>query len=189
MSKASPTELPAVVVVMGVSGSGKSTIAIGLAEALTGAYLDADDLHSDDARATMSAGTPLTDDDRWPWLDRVAYTAAAAIVPGKPVVVACSALRRGYRDRLRAGISDPVFFVHAAGSRELLVERLGKRAGHFMPAGLIDSQLATLEHLEPDEVGVTISLTGTPDDVLQRAGDALRLALSAANLLARPAVK
>lgn len=154
-------ETHAPLVVMGVSGAGKSTVAAALAERLGGEYLDADDLHSDEARAKMAAGIPLDDDDRWPWLDRVA--ARLAVGDARPVI-ACSALRRRYRDRLRTG-ADPVF-VHLDGAPEVLARRMGARVGHFMPTGLLASQLATLEPLEADEPGFAVDIDDTPDGIL-----------------------
>jgi gluconokinase len=169
MSHTATAAAPTVIVVMGVSGSGKTTVAKGLAEAVDGTFIDADDLHSDAARAMMGSGHPLSDDDRWPWLEKVAQAASVAASVQSPVVVACSALRRKYRDRLREGIDGVVFFVHASGARALLAERLRDRTGHFMLPGLLDSQLTTLEPLGSDEDGAIVSVEGTPDEVLSRA--------------------
>lgn len=129
---------------MGVSGSGKSTVSRMQAGRLSALFVDADDLHSVAAKATMAAGTALTDEDRWPWLHRVGEAVAVAGRAGRPVVVACSALRRAYRDRMR-DVAGQVVFVHLHGSRERLEERLAQRKGHFMPSALLASQLATLE--------------------------------------------
>ena len=139
------------VVVMGVSGSGKSTVGAALAERLGLAFLDADSLHPASNVAKMARGEPLTDQDRGPWLDEV-----GAWMAGAGGVVACSALRRSYRDVLRGHCPDLVV-LHLEASKELLEQRLAERSGHFMPASLLDSQLATLEPLEPDERGVTLS--------------------------------
>jgi gluconokinase len=135
------------VVVMGVSGCGKSSVGEGLATALGIPYRDGDDLHPAANVEKMRAGVPLTDEDRWPWLDRVAQVLASEA----PVIVGCSALRRAYRDRLRAGAGGPVQFVHLAGSRDLIAARMAARKGHYMPPSLLDSQFAALEPPGPDE--------------------------------------
>ena len=135
------------IVIMGVSGCGKSTVGAGLAEALHIPYRDGDDLHPAANVEKMRAGIPLTDDDRWPWLDRVAATLHAEA----PVIVGCSALRRAYRDRIRAGAGGPVQFIHLTGSRDVIAARMAARKGHYMPPSLLDSQFATLEPPEPDE--------------------------------------
>lgn len=144
-------------VVMGVSGCGKSTVALALAAALDGVFIDADDLHPAANVAKMSAGVALTDEDRMPWLRRVAEAMAAQSADGRLAVVACSALRRKYRDALREAGAD-VFFVHLDGSPELLAARMSARAEHFMPPALLTSQLATLEPLESDEHGAVVSI-------------------------------
>lgn len=156
------------IVVMGVSGSGKSTVAAGLAARTGGAFLDADDLHPPANLAKMSAGVPLTDEDRMPWLGLVAAALAEAEQRGATVVVACSALRRAYRDVLRSAGAD-VFFVQLHGSPELLAARIGARADHFMPASLLGSQLALLEPLEADEQGAVVSIDAPADDVVEEA--------------------
>lgn len=156
---------------MGVSGSGKSTVGSRLAEELAVPFLDADDLHPPANVDKMAAGVPLTDDDRWPWLAKVGQALAAA--SGTGLVVACSALKRSYRDAIRAQAPGTVF-VHLTGSRELLSSRLSHREGHFMPASLLDSQLATLQPLEPDEGGVTVDVGGSADDIVARILPPLR---------------
>lgn len=145
--------------VMGVSAVGKSTVGIALAEALSVPFADADDLHSDANRTKMNAGTPLTDDDRWPWLDAVGGRFGAASETG--LVMACSALRRVYRDRIRS-VAPEVLFVHLTGSRELLLSRARARTDHFMPASLLDSQLDTLEDLDADEAGFHVTVDRVP---------------------------
>lgn len=156
---------PPRIVVMGVSGCGKSTVATLLAARLGVPYVDADDLHPAANVARMSAGIPLTDDDREPWLDTVAATLADA---PDGVVVACSALRRTYRDSLRAGAPGTVV-VHLDGTPELLAARIGARTDHFMPASLLDTQLATLERLADDEPGTVLDVTATPDELADAA--------------------
>lgn len=136
---------PAAVIVMGVSGSGKSTLGAALAEALGCVFLEGDAFHSAEAVVKMRDGTPLTDADRWPWLDRIAAAANASIDSCGIAVAACSALRLVYRDRLRAGIRGPVQFVFPDVDRAQLLVRMSSRPGHFMPTSLLDSQLATLE--------------------------------------------
>ncbi|MFE5336073.1 gluconokinase [Isoptericola sp. NPDC056573] len=150
------------VVVMGVAGCGKSTVGWLLAARLGLQFVDADDLHPPSNVAKMSAGTPLTDDDRRPWLARVAEVLRGGD-DGAPAVVACSALRRSYRDILRAGAGGDVAFVHLHGDRDLLARRIAARADHFMPPALLDSQLATLEPLGSDETGVMVDVDQTVD--------------------------
>ncbi len=145
------------VVVMGVSGCGKTTIGAGLAERLGIPFLDGDDLHPAANTAKMAAGIPLDDDDRWPWLDRVGDALARA--RGAGVVIACSALKRRYRDALRAHAPE-VVFVHLAAPKEVVVERIAARTGHFMPAALLDSQYADLEPPGQDERCITVDVTG-----------------------------
>jgi carbohydrate kinase (thermoresistant glucokinase family) len=149
------------VVVMGVSGCGKSTVGWMLARLLDVPFIDADGLHPAANVDKMSAGTPLTDADRAPWL-RIVGAEIARSPAG--AVVACSALRRTYRDALRDGAPGTVF-VHLDGSREQLAARLAVRLDHFMPASLLDTQLATLEPLGADEAGVVLDIAATPDRI------------------------
>ncbi|TGX56329.1 gluconokinase [Sphingomonas gei] len=130
---------------MGVSGCGKTTLGALLAEALHCPFLDGDDFHAPEAVAKMRSGQPLDDMDRWPWLERLGAATARAIAEHGAAVTACSALRRSYRDRLRATIGRPARFVLLDIPRAQLLQRLTDRGGHFMPATLLDSQLATLE--------------------------------------------
>lgn len=147
---------------MGVSGSGKTSVAREVAEALDADLVDADDLHPEANVAKMAAGTPLTDDDRWPWLETVAEAMRERRYAGSEVVVACSALRRVYRDVLRTG-ADDVAFVLLDVPREDLEERLGQRQGHFMPASLLDSQLSTLEPFSPGDDGLVVDASAPAD--------------------------
>ena len=157
------------VVVMGVSGCGKSSVGEALGRLLDVPYFDGDDLHPAENVAKMAAGVPLTDADRWPWLDRV-----AAVLAGQaPVIVGCSALKRAYRDRIRAGAGGPVRFVHLAGSRPVIEARMAARTGHFMPAALLDSQFAALEPPGPDEA-VTLDVARPVAETEAAAADWLR---------------
>jgi gluconokinase len=148
-------------VVMGVSGSGKSTVGTGIAEALGLGFLDGDGLHSPESVALMQAGTPLTDADRWPWLGRIAACLGDRERWPAGLVVACSALRRAYRDRIRAG-APGVRFVFLDGAAALIRERMTGRSGHYMPPSLLASQLATLEPPGPDEADVERVDIGRP---------------------------
>ncbi|MFI0941885.1 gluconokinase [Streptomyces sp. NPDC021020] len=155
-----------VVVVMGVSGSGKSTVGGLLAERLGVEYAEADDFHPAGNIAKMAAGQPLDDADRAPWLDAIAAWIAGR--GGRGGVVSCSALRRRYRDRLR-GAADGVFFLHLDGTPELIGSRLAARTEHFMPAGLLGSQFEALEPLDADEPGAAVPLDGGPREIAERA--------------------
>ena len=153
------------VTVMGVSGSGKTTVAAALAQRLRVPFVDADDLHPPANVAKMSAGIPLDDADRLPWLRTVGAWLADRAASGG--VTSCSALRRSYRDVLREAAPEQVF-VHLAGDREVIARRVAGRPGHFMPAALVDSQFATLEPRAPDERGVTLDVD-QPIDALVAA--------------------
>ncbi|EJL23858.1 carbohydrate kinase, thermoresistant glucokinase family [Caulobacter sp. AP07] len=153
---------PVAIIIMGVSGSGKSTLGAILAQALNCPFLDGDDFHDAAAIAKMSAGEPLTDDDRWPWLDRLGRAMGQTLVSGGTAVAACSALRRSYRDRLRAAISAPTRFVLLDASPDELQRRLDHRAGHYMPASLLGSQLATLERPGADEAAALFTADASP---------------------------
>jgi gluconokinase len=149
-----PGGTPSPVVVMGVSGSGKSTVGSALAQRLRVPFVDADTLHPLANIAKMSAGEPLDDDDRYPWLEKVGEWLADHRAGG---VVSCSALKRKYRDQLRAHCP-MVEFLHLSGSPELISGRLAARPGHFMPAALLRSQFDALEPLGADEDGVTVDI-------------------------------
>ena len=152
---------------MGVSGSGKSTVGAALAERLGTPFVDGDALHPLTNVERMAAGLPLRDEDRWPWL-----TAVGARLAEGDVVVACSALKRSYRDAILA--EEPTArFIHLTGSHELLDERMQQRLYHFMPASLLESQLATLEPLAADEPGIAVENVGPVDGVVARIIDAV----------------
>lgn len=148
---------------MGVSGCGKSEIGLEFAKAIGARFFDGDDLHPAENIAKMSRGEPLNDDDRAPWLDEVGAQLAQG---NEPTVIACSALRRIYRERITAAAGGPVIFLYLEGTRAVLSERMKHRTGHFMPAALLDSQLATLEPPDPDEVSVKASIDQTRDQVV-----------------------
>ncbi|MFF2371775.1 gluconokinase [Agromyces sp. NPDC058110] len=154
------------IVVMGVSAVGKSTIGSGVAERLGVPFRDADDLHPAANVEKMRTGTPLDDDDRWPWLDIVGAEMQHAAASG--LVMACSALRRAYRDRLRAQ-APTIAFVHLHADDAVLAARAAGRTGHFMPPSLLASQLATLEPLGDDELGLLVDVDATIDEIVDRA--------------------
>jgi gluconokinase len=154
-------------VVMGVSGVGKSTVAEELVRRTGWSFAEGDDLHPEENRAKMAAGHPLTDEDRWPWLRRVADWIGQQEAAGRDAVVTCSALRRRYRDVLVDG-HPSVRFVHLRASSDALAGRLATRQGHYMPALLLQSQLETLEPLEPGEPGMAVSGEGDPGTVVDR---------------------
>ena len=161
-----------VLVIMGVSGCGKSTVAGLLAGRLGWDLAEGDDMHSAANIAKMAAGHPLTDEDRWPWLARVAEWIRAHTKAHRPGIVTCSALKRSYRDVLRG---DDVVFVYLAASRELIARRLAARHGHFMPAALLDSQFAALEPPGPDEQAITVDISGSPNQTASLIMAALHL--------------
>jgi gluconokinase len=141
---------------MGVSGSGKTTVGEALAARLAMPFVEADALHPQVNRDKMTAGTPLTDEDRWPWLDIVGERIEQVRREGHGVVATCSALKRVYRDRLRAKVTGPLLFVLLDSPQEVLAARMANRKGHFMPPALLTSQLATLEKPTPDEPAIWV---------------------------------
>lgn len=164
-----PAQGPAIVV-MGVSGSGKSSVGEQMAERLGLPFGDADSFHPPANIEKMSAGVPLTDDDRWPWLDAIGTALRDA---PKGMVVTCSALRRIYRERLTMATGRPVIFFFLDGPKEMIAQRMGGRRGHFMPTSLLDSQFATLEPPGPDELAVRLSVAPPIDTVVKNALAAL----------------
>jgi gluconokinase len=155
------------IIVMGVSGSGKSTIGAALAEELQLPYIDGDDLHPPANKQKMAAGIALSDSDREPWLDEIAKR-----LSGGPVVVACSALRRAYRNRLRRDCPD-LRLVYLCGSKQVLSERLQQRRHDFMPTSLLDSQLMTLEPPTADEAPISVDIAHLPNTIVRLVRESL----------------
>jgi gluconokinase len=162
-------------VIMGVCGSGKSLIGASLAHELAIEFVEGDALHPPDNVGRMAAGIPLTDEDRQGWLLAIAARLREARRAGVGLVVSCSALKRSYRDLLRAAGDPDARFVYLAGSRALLAERMARRRGHFMPPSLLESQLATLEEPGPDERAWVCDVSETPHAIV---GDLVRRAAS-----------
>lgn len=160
-------------VVMGVSSSGKSTLGEAFAARYGWVYRDGDSFHPPQNVAKMSAGIALTDEDRWPWLRAIAAWLAEHREAGRHAVVACSALKRAYRDILVGGEPDEVRIVFLDGSRDLIGERMARRRNHYMPTSLLDSQFAALEPPSPDERPVVIPVDATPDEMLRALVSAL----------------
>lgn len=158
---------------MGVSGSGKSTIAVALAKQLSWAFEDGDKFHPASNVAKMRAGHPLTDEDRWPWLQAIADEIGRTCEAGGHVVIACSALKRAYRDVLVSGRKD-VRFVFLDGGKALIADRLARRKGHFMPAGLLDSQFRTLEPPQAVEHPITVSIDAPVETIVSNIVTQLR---------------
>jgi gluconokinase len=165
---------PVHVIVMGVSGTGKSSVAEALARQLGSRFVEGDALHPESNVRKMAAGTPLTDEDRWPWLDFIVEALREEAARGGSLVVTCSALKRSYREVLAANGARTVF-VHLAGSRELIASRLGGREGHFFPQALLDSQFDTLEPLDPEEDGFAVDVAAPleqeVEEVLERLSE------------------
>ena len=154
-----------IVIVMGVAGCGKSTVGALLAARIGAGFVDGDSVHTPEAVAKMAAGHPLTDEDRWPWLDRIgAHLADEGRYPGG-LVVACSALRRRYRDRLRSAAGNGLAFVFLEGNIELIRTRLAARQGHYMPPSLLDSQFAALEPPLGERHVLAVSIDKTPSEI------------------------
>ncbi|MGK5553816.1 gluconokinase [Actinomadura kijaniata] len=167
-------EPPLVVVVMGVSGSGKTTVGRLLADRLGWEYAEADGFHSEANIAKMREGTPLTDEDRRPWLESIAAWIDARLASGEPGVVTCSALKRSYRDLL-AGGRPRVRLVYLAGDRDLIADRMAARGDHFFKPAMLDSQFRDLEPPAPDENALHVPVTLEPEEIVQRVRAALGL--------------
>jgi len=159
------SEIPCALIVMGVSGSGKSTIGEQLAERLSFSYEDGDKFHPAANVAKMKAGYPLTDEDRWPWLQAIANEIDRVCKAGQRAVIACSALKRTYRDVLVHGRTD-VRIIFLEGNKGLIASRLAQRKGHFMPPGLLESQFKTLEPPGIGENSVTVSIDGSVEAIV-----------------------
>ena len=161
------------IVVMGVAGSGKTTIASGLAERLGVPFAEGDSLHPIANVMKMASGIPLTDEDRWPWLAAIGERMEVERLTGHGVVVSCSALKHAYRDCLRKEVHGKVHFILLDGSRELITDRMKKRKGHFMPPALLDSQFATLEKPTSDEHAVILDISHPVPTLLAEAAQAV----------------
>lgn len=159
---------PQRIVVMGVAGCGKSTVGAALGTRLGLPFIDGDALHPPQNIAKMTRGEPLTDEDRQPWL-----RAVGAALRDAPAIVGCSALKRAYRDLIRAEAGAPVVFVHLAGTQEVIAARMRARKNHFMPPALLASQFATLEPPGPDEAAITVDLDRPVEDVVAEVLSAL----------------
>ncbi|MFC9998921.1 gluconokinase [Nocardia sp. NPDC127526] len=168
-----PSQSPRIVVVMGVSGSGKSTVAQLIAAETGWDLLEGDDLHPPANIAKMAAGQPLTDEDRRPWLEAIAQWMTDQVGTGRSGVVTCSALKRSYRDLFRHALAESpgtrLTFVHLTGPREELLRRMATRPGHFMPATLLDSQLATLEDPAGEPGVIALDIDSTPAELAKAA--------------------
>lgn len=169
-----PEPAPHALILMGVSGSGKTTIGEELARRIGWRYEDADTFHPASNVAKMSAGQPLTDEDRWPWLRAIADEIDRASAAGERVVIGCSALRRVYRDLLVHGRRD-IRIVYLQGTQALIADRLAQRKGHFMPPGLLTSQFKTLEQPTPDEHTVTVSIDAPANAIVDTILSQLKL--------------
>jgi gluconokinase len=161
-----PNNWSTAIVVMGVTGAGKSTVGSLLAEKLNRLLIEGDSLHPPANIEKMSHGTPLSDADRLPWLKAIAARIDFARKQRQPIVVTCSALKRSYRDILTDG-HDDVGFVYLKGSKDLIAGRLAARKGHFMPPQLLDSQMAALQEPAADEPSIDVAIDGSPDDIVR----------------------
>ncbi|WNB88132.1 gluconokinase [Glutamicibacter protophormiae] len=170
--------LPPLVVVMGVSGSGKTTIGTLVAHELGVQFIDGDSLHPLENVQKMAAGTPLDDDDRWPWLEIVGRTLHEHGERREGLVVACSALKRAYRERIRSQ-APSALFLHLDGTLEVLTRRIEGRSGHFMPAALLESQIETLEPLAQEEGGYVLNIDQPVADMVDDAATRLRALVAA----------
>ena len=165
---------PTVIVLMGVSGSGKSTVGAELARLTGWMFRDADGFHPPANIAKMKKSIPLTDDDRWPWLDAIGTWMDERLARSEPGIVSCSALKRAYRNRIGAK-RDGVRLIYLLGSEDMIATRLVTRKGHFMPAGLLASQFAALEEPGPDERALVVGIAMPPAFMAKSIVDTLRL--------------
>lgn len=160
-----PVSFKGAAVVMGVASCGKTSVGELLAEKLSAHFIEGDRLHPATNVAKMSAGNALTDEDRWPWLKAIGESLAGR----EPAVASCSALKRVYREAISKAAQRPVYFIYLHGSRELLEQRIGARKGHFMPASLLDSQLATLQEPAADELALKLDIALSVTELAERA--------------------
>ena len=161
----SPIPVSSAAVVMGVAGCGKTTIAEAIAARLGSRFIEGDKLHAPQSIAKMSAGIPLTDEDRWPWLARIGERLGGT----DSAVAACSALKKSYRVAISQAAGRAIAFVFLKGERALIEQRMHLRTGHFMPASLLDSQFKTLEPPTPDENAIALDIAEPPDEIVERA--------------------
>lgn len=159
------------IVLMGVAGCGKTSVGETLASRIALSYLDGDDLHPQSNIDKMQSGTPLTDEDRHPWLEIIGVTFGQS---ENALAIGCSALKRSYRDLIRDTSGKQVYFVHLSGTKELIGKRMAERAGHFMPTSLLDSQFNDLELLAPDENGFEVSIDQSVDEVVTEIQEKLK---------------
>ena len=157
------------VIVMGVASCGKTSVAEGLAKELDCKFIEGDKLHPAANIAKMSAGTPLNDEDRWPWLETIGKAMKTECDAGRGVVASCSSLKKAYRQKLSQAAGQPITFIFLHGSRELLAARMAGRKGHFMPMSLLDSQLATIEIPGPEENALHLDVVLPVDELVKRA--------------------
>jgi len=170
MEASLPLSEPArIIVVMGVSSSGKTVVGEAIARRLHAPFLDGDDYHPEANIKKMSAGIPLTDEDRWPWLESLGKALHEKAGPKDVAVGACSALKRIYRDFITRAAGEPVVFVYLEGTYETIDARIKARQHHFMPASLLQSQFATLEPPQPDENFVAVDIADTPERIADKA--------------------
>ena len=160
---------PGAVIVMGVTSCGKTSVGEGLAKELECRFIEGDKLHPAANIAKMSAGTPLNDEDRWPWLEIIGKAMKAECDAGRGVVASCSSLKKAYRQKLGQAAGQPITFIFLHGSRELLAARMAERKGHFMPISLLDSQLATIEIPGPGENALHLDVVLPVDELVKRA--------------------
>ncbi len=168
------------VIVMGVTSCGKTSVGEGLAKELGCPFIEGDTLHPAANIAKMSAGTPLDDADRWPWLQAIGRAMKAECAAGRGVVAACSALKKSYRQKLAEAAGRPITFIFLHGSRDLLAARMAERKGHFMPTSLLDSQLATIEIPGPEENALHLDVVLPVDELIRRAKAHLATAVNTA---------